>query len=83
MPSEKNDYKCIIYIITLFNKIAIGGANLRNYKKEIKWSKEKYEQINARIEKELGQALKEKLKQENKTLAEWTRENAKKYLEED
>ena len=56
---------------------------MRNYKKEGKWSKKKYEQINARIEKELGQALKEKLKQENRTLAEWTRENAKKYLEED
>jgi len=56
---------------------------MRNYKKESQWSKEKYEQINARIEKELGQALREKLKKENKTVAEWTRENAKKYLEEE
>jgi hypothetical protein len=54
---------------------------LRNYKKERDWQLRKYDQIRANIDKELGTRLREKLKQENKTIASWVSENAKKYLE--
>lgn len=52
----------------------------RNTEKEYDWSKQKYEAIFARIEKRLGLELKQKLKEENKSTAEWITENAKKYL---
>lgn len=52
----------------------------RNTEKEYEWSKQKYETIFARIEKKLGLELKQKLKEENKSTAEWITENAKKYL---
>ena len=52
----------------------------RNIKKEYEWSKQKYEPIFARIEKQLGIELKEKLQKEGKSTAEWVTENAKKYL---
>lgn len=52
----------------------------RNIKKEYEWSKQKYETIFARIEKQLGIELKEKLQKEGKSAAEWVTENAKKYL---
>lgn len=53
---------------------------MRNYKKERDWQLRKYDQIRANIDKELGTRLREKLKQENKTIASWVSENAKKYL---
>lgn len=52
----------------------------RNYKKEREWQIQKYDQIRANIDKELGTALREKLKKEGKTVAGWVTENAKKYL---
>lgn len=52
----------------------------RDYKKEDERSKEIYERINARIEKNLGIKLKEKLNKEGKSLAKWITENAEKYL---
>ena len=52
----------------------------RNYEKEDIWAKEKYERINARIDKNLGLKLKEQLKKDGKSLASWITENAKKYL---
>ena len=52
----------------------------RNLEKEDIWSKEKYERINARIEKKLGLELKKELKKENKSIASWITDNAKKYL---
>ncbi len=52
----------------------------RNIEKEYDWSKQKYEAIFARIEKQLGLELKQKLKDEGKSTAEWITENAKKYL---
>lgn len=52
----------------------------RNIEKEYDWSKQKYEPIFARIEKQLGLELKQKLKDEGKSTAEWITENAKKYL---
>lgn len=52
----------------------------RNYENEKSWLKEKYTRIDARIDKELGLQLKEKLKSEDKSLATWITENAKEYL---
>lgn len=52
----------------------------RNYKKENEWKKNKYEEVRANIDKELGIELKNTLKDEGKTIAEWITENAKKYL---
>ena len=53
----------------------------RNTKKEYEWSKQRYTRILGDIDKELGEELKEKLKSENKSIASWITENAKKYLE--
>ncbi len=52
----------------------------RNIKKEYEWSKKKYTRILGDIDKNLGEELKEKLKSENKSIASWITENAKKYL---
>ena len=52
----------------------------RNLNKEDIWAKEKYERINARIDKKLGIELKEKLQDEKKSIASWITECAKKYL---
>ena len=53
----------------------------RDYKKEREWQLQKYDQIRANIDKELGAALREKLKKEGKTIASWVTENANKYLD--
>ena len=52
----------------------------RNYKKEHEWKIKKYDEIRANIDKELGTELREKLKEEGKSIASWVTENAKKYL---
>lgn len=52
----------------------------RNYKKENEWAKNKYTRILGDIDKELGEELKEKLKEENISIASWITECAKKYL---
>ena len=52
----------------------------RNYKKEREWQLKKYDQIRANIDKDLGTELREKLKEEGKSVASWVTENAKKYL---
>lgn len=52
----------------------------RDYKKESLWKKGKYDEIRANIDKGLGTELRQKLKEENKTVASWITENAKKYL---
>ena len=52
----------------------------RDYKKEYEWQYRKYDEIRANIDKKLGMELREKLKKENKTVAEWVNENAKIYL---
>ncbi len=52
----------------------------RDYKKEREWQLKKYDEIRANIDKELGNELRAKLKSENKTIASWITENAKKYL---
>lgn len=53
---------------------------MRNYKKEREWSNKKYDEIRANIDKELGTRLREKLKQEHKTIAQWVKENAEKEI---
>ena len=52
----------------------------RNLENEDKWAKEKYERINARIDKDLGLELKKQLQEDGKSIAGWITENAKKYL---
>ena len=54
----------------------------RNYQKESKWKKEKYDLIRASVPKELGAKLRLKLKQENKTIASWIKDNAEEYIEQ-
>lgn len=54
----------------------------RNYEKEREWQLKKYDQIRANIDKELGTALRKKIKSEGKSIASWVTENAKKYLKE-
>jgi len=53
----------------------------RNYKKENEWKKNKYEEVRGNIDKELGIQLKELLKKQGKSIAEWITENAKEYIE--
>ena len=57
-----------------------GGFIMRDYKKENEWKKNKYEEVRGNIEKELGVELKEKLKAENISIANWITDCAKKYL---
>lgn len=52
----------------------------RNYEKERLWAKNKYTRILADIDKDLAKELKDKLKIDGKSVAEWITENAKKYL---
>lgn len=53
---------------------------MRNTKKEYEWAKKKYVRILADIDKDLGNELKEKLKEDGISTASWITENAKKYL---
>ena len=53
----------------------------RNLKKEYKWAKNKYTRILGDIDKELAENLKLQLKKDNKSIAGWITECAKKYLE--
>ena len=52
----------------------------RNYKNEREWQLKKYDQIRANIDKELGTRLRQKLKEEGKSIANWVSDNAKEYL---
>lgn len=52
----------------------------RDYQKENAWQKEKYDEIRGKIDKQLGTELRKKLETENKSIATWITENAKKYL---
>lgn len=53
---------------------------MRDTKKEYSKSKEIYEPIFARVDKSIGVELKKTLEKENKSLASWITENAKRYL---
>ena len=52
----------------------------RDYTNESNWQKEKYTLIHAYIEKDLGDELKKVLKENEETIANWIRINAKRYL---
>lgn len=52
----------------------------RNYQNEREWQLKKYDEIRAKISKDLGIALRAKLKKEKKSIASWVSENAEKYL---
>jgi hypothetical protein len=67
------------YTTDIIKKQGVEGMS-RDIKKEYKWSKNKYTRILGDIDKELGEELKEKLKNEGKSIASWITENAKKYL---
>lgn len=54
----------------------------RNYQNEREWKIKKYDEIRANIDKELGTKLRLKLKQENKTIASWIKDNAEEYIEQ-
>lgn len=56
---------------------------MRDYKKEREKAKEKYTRILGDIDKKLGEELKQKLKEENISIASWIAENARKYLKKD
>ena len=53
---------------------------MRNYKKESEWQHEKYDEIRAKINKDLGTKLRKKLKKEDRTIAGWVSDNATEYL---
>ena len=53
---------------------------MRNYKKENEWKKNKYEEVRGNVQKELGIELKEILKNQGKSIAEWITENAEEYI---
>ena len=55
----------------------------RDYKKEREWQLQKYDELRAKVDKELGTELRKKLKKDNKTMASWMTENANKYLKEE
>lgn len=52
----------------------------RNYKKERKWQLRKYNEIRANIDRKLGLQLRQKLKEEKKTIASWITEHAENYV---
>ena len=54
---------------------------MRNYKKESAWAHEKYDEIRARIDKQLGMQLRQKLAKEDRTISSWITQNAKDYIE--
>ena len=53
---------------------------MRNYKKEAKWSKEKYKDFHIKIDKELGEKFGEQMKKENKSITEYFRLCIKNFL---
>lgn len=53
---------------------------MRNYKKEIEWRKNRYCLVRGYINKEIGEKLKKKLKNEKKSIAGWIEENARKEV---
>lgn len=52
----------------------------RDYKKERKWQLNKYDEIRANIDKNLGTQLRNKLKENNKSIAKWVTECVIEYL---
>lgn len=57
-----------------------GGGIMRDYKKEAQWKKQKYDEIRAHIDINLGKKLREKLKENGETIAGWVTERAKEEI---
>lgn len=53
---------------------------MRNYKKEYENNKKNYERFNIAIDKKLGIKLKNKLKEENISIAKWITDIAENFL---
>lgn len=53
----------------------------RNYKNEAKWAIEKYDTIHIKIDKELGQKFRERLKYYNIGITEFFKDRIIKFLE--
>ena len=71
------DFKCN----KINDKIRPGGGMMRNYEKEVAWRKKKYNEIRANIDRKLAEDLREKLKEDKKTIAQWITEEATDYLQ--
>jgi len=56
---------------------------MRNYEKESQWAAKKYGQLAARLDKDMVNAFKEKLKASNETYADWLHKRITEYLGED
>lgn len=54
---------------------------MRNYKRESERAKVLYDNIQVKINKELGLKLRRKLKEDERTIAEFVSTSAKEYLE--
>lgn len=54
---------------------------MRNYKNEAEWAKEKYDTIHIKIDKELGQKFKERLKYHNIGITEFFKDRIKNFIE--
>lgn len=54
---------------------------MRNYKKEAKWAIEKYDTIHIKIDKELGQKFRERLKYYNLGITEFFKDRIKNFIE--
>lgn len=53
---------------------------MRNYKNETKWAKGKYERIEIKINKKLGEEFKKQLKNKRFTITEFFRKEIEKFL---
>ena len=53
---------------------------MRNYKNETKWAKGKYERIEIKINKKLGEEFKKRLKHYGFTITEFFRKEIEKFL---
>lgn len=53
---------------------------MRDYKKELKWKKQKYDEIRANIDINLGKKLREKLKENSETIAGWVTKKAREEI---
>jgi len=54
----------------------------RDYKRESKWEKGKYRQFSVKVNREFGEAFAAKLAADGVTLADWFRENVRRYVGE-
>lgn len=53
---------------------------MRDYQKEMQWKKQKYDEIRANIDINLGKKLRQKLKENGETIAGWVSKKAKEEI---